>query len=433
MDYIFLIAITILTALSQFSIIHIVLGRQYRKKIGIGKTLILALQLLWLIPVLLLGNNFSFITGHIWAFTAACVVLDMRFTEVAKYYVISFFAFELYCNSMETMLVLVFMTDFSREICQIIYLTVLLSIIWIFFFLRRRNWNWNSLALYGVVWIPVLSIEIFLYGMFSYYNYLVRHLEEKFLSIGVVFSGFGALLIDVCIFIFIYLVNKEYNLRVGLAVNNEFNNQQKEYFEELSKRDRQNRKLLHDRKAELLLIENYIENENYNALREYVCELEDSENCRVNKGYNVGNDIVNVILNYYLGKLGDDTSVAVRGMVSEKLPLSRVDLCIIISNIVRNSVEELQETDQKKIYEFEIWEKNRELQIRSRNSCRAFDATRQKEYRKNGTHYGIGISSIIESVEKYGGVYNSKLADAFYTTTVIIPLTEKNDHLQTLY
>ena len=53
--------------------------------------------------------------------------------------------------------------------------------------------------------------------------------------------------------------------------------------------------------------------------------------------YDVRNEIINTVLNYYLIPLKSNTSIKIKGFISNELNISMRDLCIISSNIIKNA------------------------------------------------------------------------------------------------
>ena len=59
--------------------------------------------------------------------------------------------------------------------------------------------------------------------------------------------------------------------------------------------------------------------------------------------YDVGKEIVNTILNYYLLPIKDKCKIDVKGYISDSLDIARRDLCILVSNLVKNAVEAVEQ------------------------------------------------------------------------------------------
>ena len=70
--------------------------------------------------------------------------------------------------------------------------------------------------------------------------------------------------------------------------------------------------------------------------------------------YDVGNDIVNTIINYYFLPIRENCNIKVKGYMWEEQEVSQRDLCIIVSNLVKNateSVENMQNHEKEILFE----------------------------------------------------------------------------------
>ena len=65
--------------------------------------------------------------------------------------------------------------------------------------------------------------------------------------------------------------------------------------------------------------------------------------------YNVGNDSVNVVMNYYLRPLKEKCSIEINGYMSERLSVEDRDLCVLFANLIKNAAEAVSKMDDGKI------------------------------------------------------------------------------------
>ena len=72
---------------------------------------------------------------------------------------------------------------------------------------------------------------------------------------------------------------------------------------------------------------------------QYIKELLDEISLINQKGYSVGNDIIDTILTNYLTPISSTCTIKVTGYMDQELNISRKDLCVIVSNLVKNAVE----------------------------------------------------------------------------------------------
>ncbi len=136
------------------------------------------------------------------------------------------------------------------------------------------------------------------------------------------------------------------------------------------------------------------------------------------------NTAVNALLNYYI-HLADRNGIDFRLQVRlpETLPVSDVDLCSMLGNILDNAVTACQKADEKRIRLSLLAEDASQLYIVAVNT---FNGTVRQ---KDGTYLstdrggtGIGLSSVTSTAESYGGVARFSHKGKEFYSSIAIPL-----------
>ena len=120
----------------------------------------------------------------------------------------------------------------------------------------------------------------------------------------------------------------------------------------------------------------------------------------------MGNEIVNVVLDYYLSSLDDTVSVRVKGYMEDENDFTQRDLCILFSNLVKNAVEAIvRQTEGQKEIIIWIQQKDRKLLIYTENTFDQQEVTQKKDgtIKADRNNHGFGTQIIDEIVEKYQG------------------------------
>ena len=137
-----------------------------------------------------------------------------------------------------------------------------------------------------------------------------------------------------------------------------------------------------------------------------------------------GNPAVNALLNFYTHVASQNQiALTLRISLPEQLPVSDVDLCNMLGNILENAVLACQKTSDRLI-QLTVQEENRsQLYIVAVNS---FDGkVRLKDCRylstnRNGN--GLGLSSVTSTAESCGGVAQFHHDDKCFYSNIAIPL-----------
>ncbi|MBQ8094612.1 MAG: sensor histidine kinase [Clostridia bacterium] len=134
------------------------------------------------------------------------------------------------------------------------------------------------------------------------------------------------------------------------------------------------------------------------------------------------NNAVNALLNFYEHiAIQYRISLTLHVNLPDKLPISDVDLCNMIGNILENAVAACQKTEERFIQLSLLVEKNTQLYIVSVNS---FNGIIRKAcgryYSTSHKGQGIGLTSIASTAESYNGVAQfSYEGDRFYCNIAI--------------
>ncbi len=117
--------------------------------------------------------------------------------------------------------------------------------------------------------------------------------------------------------------------------------------------------------------------------------------------------------------------VHVKARIPEEMPVSDVDLCVIIGNLLDNAIEEnkkLPEADRFiRIY---IGQKNTQFYLAFTNAAGKKQPRRGSLFGSTkGSSHGFGLSRVESVVKKYGGLFSADSEDGGFTAEILIPLT----------
>lgn len=137
------------------------------------------------------------------------------------------------------------------------------------------------------------------------------------------------------------------------------------------------------------------------------------------------NTAVNAMLNFYAHVAQQNRiDFSLHVSLPDSLPISDVDLCTILGNILENAMVACQRAKERYVQLTVLTENNNQLYIVAVNS---FDGkVRQKDgvYLSTGrSGNGIGLLSIISTAEIYGGIAQFSHEGSRFYSNVAIPLT----------
>lgn len=209
-----------------------------------------------------------------------------------------------------------------------------------------------------------------------------------------------------------------------------YNEQQKKYYELVLKSEEDTRRFRHDMMNHMFCLENYLEEGKIDECREYIANITNSLNYSRKKIYHTGNKVSDVMLTNILENKKDDVAVSVTGRLKEDIPISDFDLCIVVSNIVKNAVEAVnkQSDESNKYIKINFTMGKRFLRIEERNSIDEKQVENAKKFetaKEDKRAHGLGVKNVKMIVEKYNGTFKSEVHNKEFYVCVEMDMKTK--------
>ena len=277
------------------------------------------------------------------------------------------------------------------------------------------------------LWCILDVIMIVLTLMISFFTFVLMKVlpNDTTMFIGQVLSVLGELVVVILLFVLLYVCNSIYDFRRQKDFAELQNKQQKEYFSQLLKREEETKRFRHDIISDLIKMQNYCENKNCKQMEQYLESTLGVIDKISKSSYDVGNDIVNTVINYYLGPLKEKCSIEISGYMSEKMSVEERDLCILTANLIKNAAEAVSAMEDGKVW-INLEEGTKYLYIQVKNTF-----TGERIFDKNGMpvtskpdkrNHGIGTRNMVDVVNKNGGRYNIDASDGIYNVEIYLKL-----------
>ncbi|MDE6923668.1 MAG: GHKL domain-containing protein [Acetatifactor sp.] len=164
--------------------------------------------------------------------------------------------------------------------------------------------------------------------------------------------------------------------------------------------------------------------EKYDEVNAYLRQLNDDLS-NVDTIIKTGRVMVDAILN---GKINiasqNNIPVNARARIPEKAPVTDVDLCVIIGNLLDNAMEENRKlpSDDRFIRVY-IGQKNTWFYLAFTNAAGKKQVKQGSLFASSkGSDHGFGLARAESIVKKYGGLFSADSEDGGFTTEILIPL-----------
>ena len=173
----------------------------------------------------------------------------------------------------------------------------------------------------------------------------------------------------------------------------------------------------HDRRHHNLIMLEFANNNDIESVRKYLSSLVERDSSIWGEVRYCENLTVNTILSVYERKAKEnDITVNVKASVSRDLSVAPQDLVIVIANIFENAINAVSKIRGRERYiDITIKDSAQRLIVMVSNPCKErmiFDET----------YYGVGIRSIISTVNKYEGMYDFSAEEGLFSAKINLNL-----------
>ena len=160
--------------------------------------------------------------------------------------------------------------------------------------------------------------------------------------------------------------------------------------------------------------------------REYLWKLND-DLTTVDTVIKTGNVMIDAILNSKLSLMkSKGIEVNAKAIVPEKLPVSEIDLCTIIGNLLDNAMEAVlrQKEGTDRFVRVFIGILKEQLYISVYNSTGGELKKDRDRYltTKSGKDHGLGLGRVDHIVERYKGFVNRQNEEGVFATEIMLPM-----------
>ncbi len=235
----------------------------------------------------------------------------------------------------------------------------------------------------------------------------------------------GFLLLNLFLAYVLNHVSKAYQYESELNLIKQLQKMQLENYKETERKYRESRVIIHDIKKHLDVIDELRESDKGKA-DEYRKHI-DMQMDKIFCGYHCSNRIMGIILSQKMSKAKSDgikVDVSVDEMNIDFI--DDLDITAIFANLWDNAIEACAKVENNKYIKFSLSRYNGFLLIDLENS---FDGIYKKCKNKfmstKNQHYGVGLSIITASLNKYDGYFSAKGSGNVFKSEITIPIPLK--------
>ena len=199
---------------------------------------------------------------------------------------------------------------------------------------------------------------------------------------------------------------------------------EKEYYDAQVKYINEIRSIRHDIQAHMVVLQYYLESENYEKAKAYLSEMRRHQDMHRIVVKDTGNDLVNAIVSDTLSRSEKKILFEMKGLLPIHFVMTDYDVCTLFSNIFSNALEACEKlADSEPMIFMEVQENDEECRIAVQNPIAwkiQTDATGFVTTKKDGTAHGIGTKNMIKVAKKYGGKIDFLVTDTSFRVEICL-------------
>lgn len=354
------------------------------------------------------------------------LLYEISLKEIIKLYFVAFPALSILESVVGYLLEVTIGLGETQRI--IAYMVCIIAGLWVYYGILGRKLDREAFQMSEWIWAIISGVMFLLEGMLSYFTYVLMEISRMpQRNMGLLLLTTGGFAIFVLIYVMLYYFNIKQKYQLQSDMLEQYNEQQREYFEELLQKEQATRQFRHDVISDLLQIQNFCEKDENQKAQEYINEMLQEITNIGKKGYDVGNEIINTILNSYFTPIEKICDIKVKGFADDEIAVSQRDLCVVVSNLIKNAAEAVKQCskESKKIV-VEVSQGKQFLHIKVKNTVNTENLYIKDKLpvtsKANKEVHGLGIKNIIMTAEKYNGCYKYKLEEGCYIAEVYLEI-----------
>lgn len=275
--------------------------------------------------------------------------------------------------------------------------------------------EYNNRVLRNVTVISTGLLFVGCYMVLAEKNALSSHKYPAFQLLGL--YVIGGLILTFCV-VYIYLIkqHEKHKLRIEYYAN--MMRQEKSYYSNLKQAETNTRKMRHDMKSHLGLIQSLLEMGDISGAENYLRKL--NKNLAEQRIHYTGNLIADMAINDIMNRF-EEVEIKCKGSMPGDIKMEDVDLCILFSNLISNAAEAAESTEEKCII-LELGMMERMLTIRMCNAYtgkRKFMDGKPVSTKADKMVHGFGVGNMTDVVCKYGGQIQFHAKEQFVVEIMI--------------
>ncbi|RKI39646.1 ATP-binding protein [bacterium D16-51] len=328
---------------------------------------------------------------------------------------------QLYCCFTNANLSKTYIICFEKIDCTIFLCYILFSVIW---YIKKKIpiqlfLNLGKKGYYLIIMVCTIDLVLINISSLLFFED-INTLGRRLLSFAVILIIFMSLALLIMFFI---LLRYHMALQQTDQLNQKSLQLEKEHYKNIQKKNEDLRAFRHDYNHHILALQELVQKENWNTLKDYINTLTSIK--EQTHYFSTNNAISDAIINYFYDIVDNTTIFKVNGRFQDNIFISESDLCILLSNLLKNAAEGIQKVSPpiaKEIY-LKISSNDKEIIIILENSSLPYSPQELKLLSTTKTdfkNHGFGIRNIKNVIKKYDGLFHVTWKNGLFSVYILL-------------
>lgn len=200
---------------------------------------------------------------------------------------------------------------------------------------------------------------------------------------------------------------------------------EREYYDAQVKYINEIRSIRHDIQAHMVVLQYYLESENYEKAKAYLGDMKRHQNTDSIVMKDTGHDLVNAIVSDSLSRSNKKIHFEMTGLLPENLCLSEYDTCTLFSNLFSNAREACEKLEYSNaVICMEVRELKQKYFIAIQNPIEWKIKMKDAQFvttKENQEMHGFGTKNMIKVVKQYHGTMDFLVTDGIFRVEIVLP------------
>lgn len=283
-------------------------------------------------------------------------------------------------------------------------------------FIKGKDYSHLKSGVY-LVFLGAIFISL-MYEPIQKFGLMERNDRTKVTAI--VAATLGGLLFLIISTLYLRNTDKKETYKKQNEIYKEMFNQQKKYYEAMLEKEDETRAFRHDIINHVSCLMGLLNNGQYDDAIKYTKDMAGKAESLRPKNV-TGNKVIYIVINDIFHN-EEEVELKWKGFLPNKLAMDDIDVCILFSNLFKNSVGAARESKDEKCVYVEARTLNGSVFLQIKNPYLGnvkFKKGRPVTTKKEKHLHGFGIRNVEEVVNKYNGIISYAAEDKFLVEIVL--------------